>query len=302
MSYEEKEKGFLLSGSVLSKALLKAEEIVHEGMPVLELCERLENETRVHGCEPAFPVNVSINSVAAHYTSSLSDEPEVIEKGSVVKVDAGAHYMGYVTDSALTISFNPAAEPIVKASRDALNSAISHIKLGMPVGELGAVIENTIRSYGVKPIVDLTGHTIERFVLHAGVNVPNVANRTSYKLTQGVAIAIEPFATFGVGEIKEDSVGKIFRGIRKVRSPIKFDQRVLEYAVQERKGLPFTDRWLKNFAPKDDVVSSLKRLVRFGGIHEYKVLLERSDALVAQFEHTIFMSSDGPIVVTKREE
>jgi len=275
---------------------------VHEGMPVLELCERLENETRVHGCEPAFPVNVSINSVAAHYTSSLSDEPEVIEKGSVVKVDAGAHYMGYVTDSALTISFNPAAEPIVKASRDALNSAISHIKLGMPVGELGAVIENTIRSYGVKPIVDLTGHTIERFVLHAGVNVPNVANRTSYKLTQGVAIAIEPFATFGVGEIKEDSVGKIFRGIRKVRSPIKFDQRVLEYAVQERKGLPFTDRWLKNFAPKDDVVSSLKRLVRFGGIHEYKVLLERSDALVAQFEHTIFMSSDGPIVVTKREE
>ncbi|MEM3671301.1 MAG: type II methionyl aminopeptidase [Thermoprotei archaeon] len=302
MSYEEAEKGFLRAGEVLAKALSRAEEIVYEGALIQDICTKMEDMLRVHGCEPAFPTNVSVNSVAAHDTASLSDPPTEIVRGAVVKLDAGAHYNGYVTDSAVTVSFNKSAQPIVDASRESLNLAISKVKPGMAVGELGAVIEGKIRSYGVNPIYDLTGHTIERYNLHAGVNVPNVSNKIGFKLVPGVAIAIEPFSTFGTGEICDAEVGKIYRGIRKIRSPIRFDQRILEYALGERKGLPFTDRWLASSGKKEEVVSSVRRLVRFGGLYEYKVLLEKSGGLVAQFEHTIFMSRDGPIVVTQREE
>jgi methionyl aminopeptidase len=66
--------------------------------------------------------------------------------------------------------------------------------------------------------------------------------------------------------------------------------------------MPFTDRWLVSFASKEEVYNSIIRLVRAGGIYEYKVLLEKSGGLVAQFEHTIFMSNDGPVVTTKRED
>jgi methionyl aminopeptidase len=297
----ESENGFRLAGAVTAKALTKAVELVHEGMPVMELCDKVEAELRSQGCEPAFPLNVSINSVAAHYTPSSNDVDVVIPKLGVVKIDAGAHYNGYIADSAVTVSFNPEADKLVEASRESLRAALTHIKRDMRLGDLGAVIESKIRSYGVNPIVDLTGHTIEQYELHAGVSVPNVANGVGYRFSAGVVVAIEPFTTFGVGKIKEDSVGKIFRGVRKVRTPTRLDEKILEYALN-RRGLPFTDRWLANLASREEVQNSISRLVRAGGIYEYKVLLEKSGALVAQFEHTVFMTSNGPVVTTKRED
>lgn len=299
---QDAEKGFLVAGQVTAKALTKAQEIVHEGMPVIELCEKIEAELRAQGCEPAFPLNVSIDGVAAHYTPSADDTGVVIPKRSVVKIDAGAHHNGYIADSAITVSFNPEAQRIVDASREALREALAHVRPGIRLGELGGLIEAKIRSYGVNPIVDLTGHTIERYNLHAGVSVPNVANGVSYRFVQGVAVAIEPFTTFGVGKIKEDVVGKIFRGIRRVRTPTRLDEKILDYALNTRKGLPFTDRWLVGLAPKEEVRNSIIRLIRAGGIYEYKVLLEKSGGLVAQFEHTVFMGRDGPIITTKRED
>ncbi|MEM0321803.1 MAG: type II methionyl aminopeptidase, partial [Thermoprotei archaeon] len=243
-----------------------------------------------------------VDSVAAHYTPSSMDVDSVIPKRGVVKIDAGAHYMGYIADSAITVSFNPEADRILRASRESLLEALSHIRKDMKLGELGGIIEAKIRSYGVNPIVDLTGHTIRQYELHAGVSVPNVANGISFRFTSGVAIAIEPFTTYGVGKIKEDSVGKIFRGLRKVRTPTRLDEKILEYALTVRRGMPFTDRWLTSLASKEEVYNSIIRLVRAGGIYEYKVLLEKSGGLVAQFEHTIFMSNNGPVVTTKRED
>ncbi|PSN84355.1 type II methionyl aminopeptidase [Candidatus Marsarchaeota G1 archaeon OSP_B] len=295
------EKELLTAGRAASKALIKAQEIVHEGMPLLELVEKVEAEIKACGCEPSFPLNVSINHIAAHDTVSLLDPPQTIPKFAVVKIDAGAHHNGYISDTAITVSFNREAEKIVEASRKALENAISNLKVNMTVSQLSAHIESTIRSYSVNPIYDLTGHTIERYNLHAGVSIPNVSNRLGFKLSPGVVFAIEPFTTTGSGEIAEDTTGKIFRGIKRVRSPIRFDERVMDYALRERKGLPFSDRWLSNIGQAQEVASSIRRLVRFGALYEYKVLLERSKGLVAQFEHTIFMSHDGPIVTTLRE-
>lgn len=298
---EDSKRSSLIAGKVAADALSRAREIVHEGMPVRELCEKIETLLFSQGCEPSFPVNVSIDSVAAHDTASLAGPEVLIPKRSVVKIDVGAHHQGYISDTALTVSFNPEVERLVKAAESALERAISTLKPDVQISEVSSAIERTIRSFSVNPVVDLTGHTIERYRLHAGVSIPNVTIRGGTRLSPGMVFAIEPFATFGTGEIDEDNIGKIFSGIKRVRSPIKFDERIMEYALKQRKGMPFSDRWLANTGRSEEVLASVKRLVRFGSLYEYKVLKEKSGGLVSQFEHTIYMDSDGPIVTTSRD-
>jgi methionyl aminopeptidase len=299
--HEDSKRSSLTAGKVAADALSRAREMVHEDMPVRELCEKVEMLLFSQGCEPSFPVNVSVDSIAAHDTASLADNEIVIPKHAVVKIDVGAHHQGYISDTALTVSFNPEAERLVKAAEGALEHAISALRPDVQISQVSSMIERTIRSYSVNPVVDLTGHTIERYRLHAGVSIPNVSTRGGAKLSPGMVFAIEPFATFGIGEIDEDSVGKIYSGIKRVRSPIKFDERVMEYAIKQRKGMPFSDRWLANAGRSEDVLASIRRLVRFGSLYEYKVLKEKSGGLVSQFEHTVYMDTDGPIITTRRD-
>ena len=44
------------------------------GKTVYEICEYVEGEIRKRGAKCAFPVNTSINEVAAHYTAEPNDE------------------------------------------------------------------------------------------------------------------------------------------------------------------------------------------------------------------------------------
>ena len=53
---------------------------VKEGMPLIDICEKVESMTREKGGKPAFPCNVSINEVAAHYTSPPGDQSIIPEK------------------------------------------------------------------------------------------------------------------------------------------------------------------------------------------------------------------------------
>ena len=100
---EELEK-FRLSGKILRETREEMRSQVHENMPIIDVCEKVEGLIRAKGGKPAFPCNVSINEVAAHYTSP-PDDKNTIPAGSTVKVDLGVQVDGYVTDTAFTVSF-----------------------------------------------------------------------------------------------------------------------------------------------------------------------------------------------------
>src|SRR3972149_2072416 len=103
---EEALEKFRLSGKILRETREEMKRLVKEKMPILKVCEKSEALIREKGGKPAFPCNVSINEVAAHYTATPND-PGVLPERSLVKVDLGVHVDGYVTDTAFTACFNP---------------------------------------------------------------------------------------------------------------------------------------------------------------------------------------------------
>ena len=135
---EEAVEKFKLSGRILRETREEMKRFVREGMPIIEVCEKAENLIREKGGKPAFPCNVSINEIAAHYTSPPNDDKIIPEK-SIVKVDLGVHVDGYVTDSAVTVNFNPEYEAMVETARQALKTATEVIHPGMSISKLSLI-------------------------------------------------------------------------------------------------------------------------------------------------------------------
>ncbi|MBM4401591.1 MAG: M24 family metallopeptidase, partial [Crenarchaeota archaeon] len=98
MNHYDKEalEKFRLSGKILRETREEMRNFVRENMPIIQVCEKAEALIREKGGKPAFPCNVSINEVAAHYTSPPNDVRRIPEK-ALVKVDIGVHVDGYVT-------------------------------------------------------------------------------------------------------------------------------------------------------------------------------------------------------------
>jgi methionyl aminopeptidase len=287
-----------IAGRVLD--LLKSE--VRPGVKVLKICTLAEEKIMEFGASGiAFPCNVSINDEAAHYTSPFGDIRQFPDRG-LVKVDIGAHVNGYISDTAITIDLDGSFDSYVAAARDALEAAIESVHPGIHVGEVGEAIERTIKKHGLRPIHQLSGHQLKQWMLHAGKNVPNIGQKVSPTMSLGETFAIEPFATNGNGTIKSTQTAYIFSNDLKNRK--KIDQsaaRVRNLSRQLFKSLPWASRWLHEKVGNIDIEIALKTLQRAGAIHGYPVLLEGKNGMVAQFEHSIFISESGAIVSTRRK-
>ncbi|RLF15993.1 MAG: type II methionyl aminopeptidase [Thermoprotei archaeon] len=295
---EDEIKFYEQAGKIAAKAIAYGVDIIHEDMPVLELCEKVEDFIRRSGARPAFPCNVSINEVAAHYTARPSDTLS-IPKGSLVKLDVGVHINGYIADTAVTISFSKNLSRLCEAARKALEHAISEIRPNVPLSKIGAIIENTIKSYGFKPISNLTGHKISQWNLHAGKSIPNVYSLEERGIIlEGEVYAIEPFATNGNGYVVEGDYVTIFRYAGgKIRG--KKERLLMRFIWKHYKSLPFCKRWLlKDFPEFRNLAEVFHKLVRRGNIYGYPVLIERRGSFVAQYEHTVIVLKDGPLVIT----
>ncbi|WP_238375064.1 type II methionyl aminopeptidase [Vulcanisaeta thermophila] len=281
-------------GKIARDTLSYAMSIVEPGMPILELCERVEDRIRQGGAKPAFPLNVSINEVAAHYTAVVNDK-SVIPRNSVVKIDLGAHIDGYIVDAAVTVTFNPMYNQLIKAAAKALETAQLVIKPGVNLGFVGSNIERAIKSFGFKPIENLTGHLIRRYELHAGKSVPNYDNGDKQRILEGEVYAVEPFATNGAGYVVDGNQVTIFRLIKNPR-PRDPHYEVLSRINSEIGPLPFTPRWLVPWFG-DGVVNVVNELSARGYLYGYPVLIERGKGLVAQVEDTFIVTRDGAVPV-----
>ncbi len=286
------------AGKIAKTVREEAARIVKPGMKLYDLAEHVERRIRELGGEPAFPTNLSINEVAAHYTPLINDELTVPDN-AVIKIDIGVHVDGYIADTATTVSFNPIYESLLEATRKALESALAVLKPGIRAKDIGYVIESTIEKYGYKPIRNLTGHSIDRYIIHSGKSIPNFNDIFSrWKLEDGV-YAIEPFATNGVGLVKEGDIATIY-SIRKKRGRLTiYEKKLFDRIWNERRTLPFCERWYKDmFSSIDGLRNTIKMLERHGVIISYPILIERSGGTVAQFEHTFIVNGDEIIVTT----
>jgi methionyl aminopeptidase len=298
--YDEKALDkFRLSGRILRETREEIKMYVHEGMPIIEICEKAENLIRKKGGNPAFPCNVSINEIAAHYTSPPEDRKRIPEK-SVVKVDIGAHVDGYVTDTAVTICFNPEYESLVDTAERALEAAIESVKPGMATGKLGATIENAIKTRGFKPISNLCGHQIGRYIIHTGTSIPNVPQLSFSKFRAGGIYAIEPFVTTvnAVGRVEDGDEATIFRFVKSRALASPHAKKLSKHVEDNFKTLPFAERWLQGIVPEENYREAFRQLLKSKVLMEYPVFVEASRQTVAQAEHTVLIVKDGCTVLT----
>ncbi len=290
---------YLQAGKIAARVREKGRQLVRPGKKALEIAEELEKMITDSGAGIAFPVNISVNENAAHYTPSHDDDLVIGEK-DVVKVDVGVHVDGYIADTAITVDLSQENQGLVEASRLALENAIAAAKAGVSVGELGEIIGKTITEKGFKPVSNLTGHLLGRYVLHAGLSIPNVKTNDNRKLEEGMAVAIEPFASTGEGIVKEGAVTEVFmlQAVVPVRG--RHARRIMETVAKEYKTLPFAERWLYGKGMTGfQIRIGLKELVETGALRPYPVLHDVRGSLVSQAEHTIIIEKDSCKVITR---
>ena len=161
------------------------------GKTVFEICEEVENEIKKRGAKCAFPVNASINEIAAHYTAEPND-PITIKDTDLVKIDLGAQIDGYIADTAVTVCYDAQFDGLVQAAEEALGNAMSMIKTGVKASDIGRTIETTIKKMGFKPIANLSGHSLDQYTIHAGKSIPNIWSIGGFSLSENSAYACEP--------------------------------------------------------------------------------------------------------------
>jgi methionyl aminopeptidase len=288
LSPEERER-WREAGRVASRARELGLRLAVPGAKRREVAEAIEGEIRRLGAQPAFPANLSRNVEAAHFTPSPEDTEEFVA-GDLVKVDVGAHLDGAIADTADTVEVGGGHrfENLIRAARDGLRAGIAQVRAGGRVDDVSRAIADAIRARGLRPIEDLTGHSVERYLLHAGKAIPNVPGRTTETLREGEVIAIEPFATNGVGHIANGPFGNIqrFRADPGPRDP------ALAGLFARFRTLPFTVRWVAT--PEDR--EALRRARRL--LQTYPVFLEAGEGWVAQAEHTVLVGATGPEVLS----
>jgi len=290
---------FRVSGKILRETREEMRRFVREDMPIIQVCEKTEALIQEKGGKPAFPCNVSINEVAAHYTSPPNDERKIPEK-AVVKVDIGVHVDGYVTDTACTVCFNPEHKSMQIAAEHALQAAIENIHADMATSKIGAIIEKNIRNRGFKPISNLTGHSVGRYLIHAGTSIPNVMQISFGKVKAGGVYAIEPFVTLpdAVGRVENSPQTTIFRLVKAKSVKNPYAKQLQKYIEENFVTLPFAERWLKGAVPKEQYRGAFKELRKSKAVMGYPVFVEVSRKAVTQAEHTVLITENGCEVLT----
>jgi len=299
-------KDYIKAGKAVIAAKKLARKIIEPRASFLEVANKIEAEIYKNDCELAFPINMSLNEVAAHYSPIIDDETLIPERG-LLKIDSGAHYNGYIADAAFTINLDedPKLQNYIDAADEGLEAAIELFKPGTKLYELGEVIAQKIISYGLRPITNLGGHELKQYNLHAGPFIPNYKETLHNNILKpGDAYACEPFATSGVGKVVNGKHSYIYRFAKKIKKNLPYEQQGYMNKIEKNtKNLPFSPRLLenKNIIPKNKIQRTIDAFVRKQILDHYPLLIERSGEFVAQQEHTIIIDLDGNTIVTTKE-
>jgi len=296
---EEEMQKLLQAGKIAREVREEMQRTVKEGMPIIDVCEKVENLIREKGGKPAFPCNVSVNEIAAHYTSPPNDK-QVIPENSLVKVDIGVHVDGYIADTATTICFNPEYSDMVNTAEEALETAVETLRPGLSVTRFGSTMQKVIKTRGYKPVSNLTGHLIRRYVIHAGKSLPNAFNLSTSRVKEGEVYGVEPFVTTAdaAGRVEDMPEAYIFRYMKDKSLKDPYAKQILKYIKNNFRTLPFTERWLTKFASNSHYRSAYSELLSSKALLSYPVFVESSRNLVAQAEYTVLIEKDGCRVLT----
>ncbi len=266
------------------------------GVKAIDIIKEIENMIFDLEAKLAFPINICVNNIAAHYTSPIKDEM-VINEGDIVKIDFGVHIDGFCVDNAFTLSFNEdeALKDLVEAPEVAVKAAIMMMKPGVKTNEIGNKIEQIIKGYGFKSIKELGGHSVERWRVHGSKELPNQSSKHGIEIEENEVYAVEVFASTGEGTVHGSGNVHIYSlnpSAGRVPLRRKISRKILGFISKEYKTLPFCERQLIAEL-KTGISFGLQELKNSGKITQYPVLLERKGVYISQHEETVLITKDG---------
>ncbi len=289
----------LKAGKIAQELRRYARDIIVKDRNLYEIAVLIDDKISELGAKPAFPVNLSINEIAAHYTPAYGDK--TVAHG-LLKVDIGIQVDGYIADTAFAVDLDGLDEnkKLIEAAESAVSVSVSEFAIGKKLTEIGKKINESISKYGFTSITNLSGHSIERFVIHAGWTVPNYDSGQTDILEEGL-YATEPFATNGHGRVRDGANSGIYRidsDSGNVRD--RFAREVIAWIADEYQTLPFASRWIyKKFGSRG--LLALRQLEHAEILYQYPQLVEVSGGKVAQAEHTVLLTEDGKKHITTIE-
>src|SRR3989344_1416498 len=278
------------AGQIARDAVAYARSIVKKDMLLLDIANVIETKIIELGGKPAFPVNLSINDIAAHATPAYDSAEKAY---GLLKVDIGVHVDGWIADTAFSVDLENSKlnKELIEAAEAGLAAAAHLIRGGITLAALGKAIEPGIRSRGAATIVNLSGHAIESYDVHAGLTIPNYDNGDMTRLDEGI-YAIEPFATNGAGRVIDGKPSGIYQLTKHGNVRDSFARTVLAFIEEECSSLPFCPRWIHaRFGTRG--LFGLRFIEQAGLLHHYAQLVEAGKGIVAQAENTF--------LVTKKE-
>ena len=293
---------YLKAGKIASEVreIVRAKDWI--GKSVYEICEEVEGEIKKRGAKCAFPVNASINEIAAHYTAEPND-PITIKDTDLVKIDLGAQINGYIADTAVTVCYDAQFDGLVEAAEEALSNAMSMVKTGVKASDIGRTIETTIKQRGYKPIANLSGHSLDQYTIHAGRSIPNIWSIGGFSLSDSSAYACEPFVTTeqGGGFVRNGQIKNIFAINSRKKTKDEQADKLLDFIWENFNMLPFALRWITKEWEEKEARRLLEILVKKKAVQAYPVLIEVNEQRVAQAEHTFIPNDNGATVTTSAE-
>ena len=181
---------YLKAGKIAAGVRENVRKKYHVGSTLFEICESVEAQIRSMNGQPAFPVNTSLNEIAAHYTAEPNDAT-VVREGDVLKIDIGVHIDGYIADTAVTCSDQ--SRTASQAAEAALD--VPCVCKGQKDGSRHRQgVEATITTFGFRPIRTLAA--IRSTVTITPASRYQISGRAGLRLRLlQSAFAIEPLVT-----------------------------------------------------------------------------------------------------------
>ena len=138
----------------------------------------------------------SVNDEVVH---GIPGDRELVD-GDVVSIDCGAIIDGWHGDAAFTAVVgqgSPADLALVEIGRRSLEAAITQIRPGNRLGDIGHAVQQVVESAGAAVLRDHCGHGIGR-AMHEAPDVLNTGRPgTGMVLEVGMVLAVEPMVCAG---------------------------------------------------------------------------------------------------------
>ncbi|MBN1444755.1 MAG: type I methionyl aminopeptidase [Candidatus Omnitrophica bacterium] len=185
---------------ICKKILVELGCMVEAGIATYDIEEKGEELIRKNGVVSAFrnyngyPAGlcVSVNEEVVH---GIPSKGKMLKEGDIVSIDIGVVYRGYCGDCADTFPVGKIQEihkKLIEAARGSFYAGISAALPDLKVGDIGAAIENFVKSNNFSVVKEFAGHGIGKN-LHEYPEVPNFGRSgTGEVLKEGMVLAIEP--------------------------------------------------------------------------------------------------------------